>query len=325
MRASGSRWVAAGLTAMLALAACGGDSSSGNTNLTQDQAAAVGSAAVGAVGDLVSGLTHFATPDVGGLGSGFFAPMAPGGRVLTASVSRLDPRIARGLAHISAGDCTPAQTNTTDTDGDGIQDDNTITFTIANCSFTDTTDQGDPVTFSLTGKVRVQDTDGAAVFFGYRVAFTALTITAQDTAGASVAAGLSGTVDVSVQGTLASSSEDLRSSLRLDGAKLYGDHAKWTATYTPSTGTITPGTTSLPAGQFAINGNYGWNGQLGDWSFTLLTPAPLTYDGACDSPEWPFGSGQLQGAITLRQTVGFTVDYTGCDTPGTIMVYGNTP
>jgi hypothetical protein len=311
------------------MAACGGDSNTGSTNLTPAQAAVVGDAAAAQIGGLAAGLSHFAAPAVGGLGSGFFAPMTPGGRVLATNIGRLNPRVAYGLARLSAADCTPAQSDSTDTDGDGVQDDNIITFTAANCSFSDTTDQGEPVTFTVSGTIRVQDTDGATTFFGYRVGIGALTVTIRDTAGNSIAGGITGAFDASVQTGLASSSQDLRNSLRVNGVKLYGDHANWALTYTPTGGTIFPAAATLPPGDFAVNGSYNWSGQVGqadgDWSFALQTPLPLAYDGSCADNDWPFESGQLKGSITARRSVGFTVDYAGCGVIGTITAYGNTP
>lgn len=313
-------------SAGMVLAGCGGgNDDSGNTDLTPAQAEAVGQAAVGQVGGLASGFTHFNTPDVGGLGAGFFAPRAAGSAVLVRTMSRLDPRIAHGVAHINADNCTPSQSSVTDTDNDGIPDDDTITFSAANCTFPDTTDQGVPVTVVVTGTVRLQDTDGATVFYGYHVGVTGFTVTVADSQGNSGVTRVNGIYDVSVANDQATTSENITSSLSLNGSRLYGDHTTLVVAYLPTGGSISPSATQLPAGDLTLTGGYTWSGQLGqvsgNWGFVLDTPIPLHYDGACSDPEFVFASGQLKGAINLRQTVGFQVDYGGCGVEPTVTVF----
>jgi hypothetical protein len=321
--------VGAGIVAVLAMAACGGDDNSGSTDITPVQAAVVGGAAVDQLGGLANGLSHFNTPGVGGLASGFFAPAAPGGRMFATTLGRLNPTIRRSMALLSrAADCVPGESDPTDTDGDGIQDDNVVTFTAANCSFADTTDAGEPLAVTVTGSVRIQDTDGATTLFGYRVGIAGFTVTVADTISGTpdVSVMVTGGFDADVQGSLANASENLRTSLLLNGNKVVGDHANWALGYTPIAGTITLGSETLPAGEFTVNGSYDWNGAYnnaqGDWSFSLQTPLPLLWDGACDDDQWPFEEGQLKGAITARRSVGFKVDYVGCGLIGTITAYG---
>ena len=313
------------LVAALAAGACGGGDDSGSTDLTPAQAETVGQAAADQVGGLAAGLTHFTTPGVGGLGAGFFSADAPGGAVVVRTLGRLHPAVAAGLGRIRAGDCTPTQSDSTDTDHDGIPDNNTISFTAGNCSFDDTTDVGMPVTIAVSGTVQLLDTDGATVFYGYHVGVASLTVTVTDTSGNTVAAGLNGTLDASVAGDQATTSENLTSGLRLNGSKLYGDHTSLVVSYIPTGGTISPSAMQLPAGNLTLTGGYAWAGQLGsvkgDWSFVLDTPTPLSYDGSCDDDQYVFGSGQLKGAINLRRTIGFEVDYSGCGVPPTVTVF----
>ena len=325
------RVAGAGLVAALALTACGGDDNTGSTDITPAQAAVVGAAAVEQLGGFASGLSHFSTPGVGGLGSGFFAPAAPGGRVLASNLGRLNPKIRRSLALLSrAPDCVPSQSDPADTDGDGIQDDNVVTFTAANCTFSDTTEQGEPLTVTVTGSVRIQDTDGATTLFGYQVGIAGFTVTVADTVSSTpdLSVSVTGTFDTDVRSSLANASQNLRTALRLDGTKVFGDHANWALGYTPTGGPITLGAETLPAGEFTVNGSYDWNGAYktaeGDWSFSLQTPLALAWDGACEDDDWPFESGQLKGSITARRSVGFTVDYAGCGVIGTITAYGLT-
>ena len=330
MSAGRLRTAGAGLVAVLAMAACGDDDNGGNTDINPAQAAVIGQAAVDQLGGLANGLSHFSTPGVGGLASGFFAPAAPGGRVLLSSIGRLNPAVRRSLALISrAADCVPTESSTTDADGDGIPDDNIITFTTSNCGFSDTTDAGELLNFTVTGTVRIQDTDGASTLFGYQVGIAAFTVTVTDTITSTpdLSVSVSGSFDADVQTTLANASQNLRTSLRLNGTRVFGDHANWAVGYTPTAGDIDIEAESLPPGEFTLNGSYDWNGAYntadGDWSFSLQTTEPLAWDG-CDEEDWVFESGQLRGAISARQTVGFTIDYAGCGVPGTITAYGLT-
>lgn len=327
MLAGRLRSAATVLAAFLTVSACGGSDDSGSTDISPAQAQTVGQAAADQLGGLASGLTHFTTPGVGGLGAGFFAPQAPGGRIVSGTLSRLSPKVQSGLALIRADDCTPTQSDSTDTDHDGIPDDNIISFTLANCSSTDTTSE-ELVTISVTGSVRIQDGDDANTLFGYTVGITALTVTISDTVTGTpdLSVVVAGSFGADVQSTLAAANQNLRTSLRLNGTRVFGDHANWAVSYTPTGGTIDVGAGNLPAGDFTVNGSYDWVGDYagatGDWSFSLQTPDPLAYDGSCEDQDWPFESGQLKGAISARRTVGFTIDYAGCGITGTITAYG---
>lgn len=197
------------------------------------------------------------------------------------SIGRFNPAVRRSLALISrAADCVPTESSTTDTDGDGIPDDNIIAFTTSNCGFSDTTDAGEPLNFTVTGTVRIQDTDGASTLFGYQVGIAAFTVTVADTVTSTpdLSVSVSGSFDADVQTTLANASQNLRTSLRLNGTRVFGDHANWAVGYTPTTGDIDIEAESLPPGDFTLNGSYDWNGAYnnadGDWSFSLQTTGP---------------------------------------------------
>jgi hypothetical protein len=316
--------------AVLAIAGCGGDdNSSGTTDITPAQAEVLGGAAIGQLGSLASSLTHFSTPGVGGIGGGFFAPSAPGGRVLFSRLGSLHPQVKASLASLfRADECGPDESDETDTDEDGVPDDDVATFSAVNCTSTDTTETN-LITTTVTGTVRVQDTDDGNTIFGYRVGIASLTVTITDTMSstADISVSVTGDFNGDVQTGLANASQNLRTTLRINGSKAVVDHATFAVNYTPTSGEIALDEPTLPPGDLTLNGTYTWNGSYlgaeGDWSFSLTTPEALVFDG-CDDDEFVFESGRMQGVITARRSVGFYADYSGCGIEPTITTFTNT-
>jgi hypothetical protein len=321
--------VTAGLVGVLALGACGGDSGGPKsaTTIDQSQAAVVGDAAAGQIGSLASGLTSFNSPSVGGLGGGFFAPQSVSGRFLAATIGRRSPAMARGLALLARADCTPTVTDGTDTDGDGIEDNNTITFSAANCTFLDSTSG---IEVSVVGSVHVQDTDDANTFYGYSIGFAGFGVTLHDTAlvAPDLSTSLNGSFGTDVGTANALASQNLRSSFRVGTTTVLTDVGVWTLGFSPTGGVIDPADTVLPAGGIDVNGSYAFSGDDGsgntvNWSFGVRTNSSLQYNGSCTDDFSPFDSGTMDVYISANQTVGFTVAYAGCGAPIDITAYSS--
>ena len=318
--------VTAGLAASLVLVACG-DSGGPKSSMTidQSQAAVVGDAAAGQIGSLANGLITFNAPAIGGLGGGFFAPQSVGGRFLAATIGRRNPTMQRGLALLArAGTCNPTVTDSTDTDGDGIEDNNTITFSAANCTFLDSLTG---VEISVSGSVHIQDTDDANTFYGYAIGLGGFAVTLSDTSGQSpdLSYSLTGSLGSDVGTGSATGSQNLRTSLRYGTTTLFADAAVWTLGFAPASGVIDPAATQLPAGGIDVNGSYSFTGDIGGstetWSFGVRTNSSLQYDGSCTDDLSPFTSGTMDVYIAANQTVGFTVAYGGCGAPVNITAY----
>lgn len=305
----------AGLMALVALAACGGDSGpKTSTTITQTQAGAIGGLAESEVGSVVSGLSNF-TGGYGNLTGGYFAPTTPSGRAL-ATAARMAPAVLRpALSRMPADTaCHPTVTgDTTDVDGDGVPLDLTVSFSAANCSYDD--GQGNSV--ALTGAIRLQDTDDQTVLFGYRVDFTSWGVNVTQTTQQGTQTGsilVNGFQDGSVTGTNASAGENISYRARLNGSTVFTFASATNISYTPGTGTIDPGSQSrLQSGSFALSGSFSFNGSAqtnadGSWAFSLVSSTPLAYDETC-SAESPFTGGQITGNITANQSAGFTIDY----------------
>lgn len=317
---------ASGLAGMLALGACGGDSGpAGNTTISQQQAGVVGTEAANQISDIAAGVAGFSFTG-GSLGSGFFSRAAMSGRM-----SMLDrvipPRYRPQLAMLrgGGGQCDPTVVgDSTDSDGDGIENNATFTFTNANCFYQDTLGNG----FAVTGSVSIQDTDGGATLFGFGLDLNHLKVLFYND---SASAGLDwdGTYIADVRSTSVTTNRHFVTRFHVNNQVPYSFGDNWTLTFLPDTGTIDPATQStLPDGTFDVTGSYNWSGQLGnadgDWTFNVSTPTPLHFGTGCDGFDPPFDGGQILASINGRSNIGFTADYSACGTPPAINTFDNT-
>ncbi|MBP9202313.1 MAG: hypothetical protein KBF47_20000, partial [Gemmatimonadales bacterium] len=164
----GLRRFAMGLATVTAVAACGDSSGpKGNDTIDPAQAAVVGQEAAGQIADIASDLTTL-NASSGGLGSGLFAPGAPGNRVARIIGRSLPSQYQAQFAAFAAPDaeCLPVVSgDTTDSDFDGIINDVTLTFGPGDCAYQDSLGNG----FAVTGAFRLQDTDGGSTLWGFAV------------------------------------------------------------------------------------------------------------------------------------------------------------
>jgi hypothetical protein len=294
---------------MLALGACGGDSGpSGTTTINSQQAQVIGDQATSQIGDITSGLTNFSFSG-GGLGGGFFSRAAL--RMPMSTLERvLPPSYRSQLARIRAGGCDPAVAgDSADSDGDGIENNVTYTFSAANCFYQDSAGNG----FAVTGSVSVEDTDGGATLWGFGLDLNRLKVLFY-TDSSSAGFEWDGTYGATVTALSASTSRHFVTKFHANNQTPFVFRDNWTLTFTPDSGSIDPTTQgTLPDGTFDVTGSYNWSGNFGqadgDWSFNLSTPTPLHWSSACDGFDPPFNAGQLRAAINGHSNVGFTVDY----------------
>jgi hypothetical protein len=320
------RLFAVSLAGMLAVSACGGDSGpAGSSTISQLQANVVGAEATSQVGDIAAGVAGFGfTGD--SLGGGFFSRAALRGRMTT--LERVVPsRYRSQLAQLRGGDpnCVPTATgDTTDSDGDGIENNATYTFTAANCFYQDTLGNG----FAVTGSVSIQDTDGGATLFGFAIDFNRRKVLFYSDS-ASAGFDWDGTHTATVTSATATTNQAFTARWRVNDLPVYSARYSWGLVYTPDTGTIDPSTQqTLPDGTFDLTGAYAWSGQFGtadgDWTFNISTPTPLHWSSSCEGLDPPFDGGQVRASINGRSNIGFTADFTACGTPPVITTFDNT-
>lgn len=314
-----------GLAGTLVLGACGGGDggSSASTTLDPAQASIVGDVAATQISSMTSGLVNFSSSS-GSLGGGFFAPASATGRILD-GILRAVPSPAHRLAFARLRqdpNCTPTEDAEPDSDQDGLPDHATYTF---DCAYTDPQDGS---SFTVTGTIHLFDSQDAANGFGFDINFVnfkfALSFPGQNgtTTTEIVVNGFDG-IDVLPSSAVAD--QDVRFVFRVNNRRVFLSTWNWSIGFTP-TGTIDYAAEDLPPGDFTLNGGFVFQGDAGqtggDWAFTLNTTSPLAYDGTC-TLEPPFASGQIQGAINARNSVGFTVTYTGCGSAETIAAFDN--
>jgi len=313
-----------GLAATLALGACGGGGGgSKSTTISSAEAAVVGEVAASQINGMTSGLVNFNSGS-GSLGGGFFAPASATGKLLD-GVMRAIPSPAHRVAFTRLRqdpNCTPAVDDETDTDQDGVPDNATYTF---NCSYTDLQDGS---SFTVTGAVNLQDSRDVASGFGFAISLNtfkfALTFPGQN-GPTTTEVVVNGLYNADVLSSNASAGQNVSFVFRVNNRRVFLSSWNWNIGFTPN-GTIDFGAEDMPPGEFSLNGNFVFQGDAGqnagDWAFSLNSTSPLVYDGTC-SLEPPFASGQIDGAIVARSSVGFTVTYTGCGQLETITAFDN--
>lgn len=214
--------------------------------------------------------------------------------------------------------CRPTLTGTADTNGNGISEDQTLTFTASNCSLT----QGAAST-RVTGAVRVQDLGGLR---GYRTTYTSLTqtVTLADT---TLAVEVSGSLEVqyatATSGRSANTVTTRITRQERAGSASLTLAASTTGQFTPTgSGQIVPAR-NLPAGTYTLGGSVTAGitasgtlrpaGQPGSASFgvAITTALTMTYDGSCLSDR-AFGAGQLRGSVSGFASGVLATGFTGC-------------
>jgi hypothetical protein len=213
--------------------------------------------------------------------------------------------------------CNPTLTGTADTNGNGIPEDQTITFTQQNCSITQ---QG--ITGRLTGSVRVQDIGGLR---GFRVTYNSLTTTAisADTTATILVNGV-----LEIQWISATAGRTLSTlSTRIAAQRPNGSASMTfapnvTSQFTTTGGQIAVGR-NLPAGTYTMTGtlvvSYEASGNLrpagspaqASYTTNINTATTLTYDGTC-THDRAFGAGQLRGSVTGFANGSLATSFNGC-------------
>jgi hypothetical protein len=311
----------AGLVGVVILGACGGDSSGPDTTLTDQQAQLVGQVAASQVSALAGGLGNFSFT-AGEQSQGIFSASRPVGRMF-ALARRLAGARARAKVFFvdPPADCTPVVVgDPSDSDGDGIPNGVTYSFSAANCSYVDSQTGYNVV---ITGTAAIDDTDDNDTFFGYNASFGQWTYSVND-GQSTTRIRLNGTSDADVGTGNVTGSDHYSVTLDLGPGENITLAQNWDAGFTPGVGqVIDPQAASLPAGTFDVNGNFGLHGesggQSGNWSFSLNTTAALQFDPTCGTPDDnQLVGGSLRGAISARTSVGFTVDFNSCGNDPTV-------
>lgn len=207
----------------------------------------------------------------------------------------------------SAPGC-PTVSGTTDTDGDGIPNDATVTF--ANPPCTMAVFRGG--TFGITGTMEVQDST-AADTTSYRLILTNLAWAADTATGTrTFTATRNGTRTRTATDTSAILTSDLSIVRQRPNRANTTIDVVSTAEFVPDTsGTLDIGLL-LPIGTLTLAGTAHWTRSTEDWTITVATPVALHYDPTCATPQ-RITSGQLTLDGTINGADGtLTLTWSAC-------------
>jgi hypothetical protein len=186
-----------------------------------------------------------------------------------------------------------------DTDGDGVPDDATYSFTSPPCRYTDV--RG--FTLDVVGQLRVVDPAPETAGFGAVVDFTnfRFTLTADNVdRNYSVTRNGRVTLTGSPAGLeLSSEMQILRTFSGLSDAAV--EHV-WTVSFDPET--TLQINQPLPSGAVTVAGTVNWTRGDETFELTLTTVTPLHYNAACDDTGQRFDEGELAVSGTFGETPG---------------------
>ena len=294
--------------AALSLAACG--ESTAPMKVSPEQLQSMGEAIAA---EMESGVMQLTAQDVmsntGGAPTFSRLPSSAGMMTRGPAFSRFASSAASEL------DCgVPSENPPTDTDGDKVPDNFTVTFALPACHFADQQSSID-----VTGALRISDpqpgTSGMALSFSldnFRLAFSG-------TDGSGVLL-RDGSASVSASAGGLSQTQDWTEAAEITGVQTATASVNWTASFAAAQGqTITPGQ-PLPDGAYLANGSVGYEAGNRSASFSVTTLTALQYSAACaagmadGSALTPFTAGKIRVAVTGQDGAGYVeVTYFACN------------
>ena len=188
-----------------------------------------------------------------------------------------------------------------DTDGDGVPDDATYTFTAPPCRFTGIRGS----TLDVVGQVRIQDPTPTAAGFGYDATITAFrfTLTADDEDDPAYSVTRNGNRSLAgtTTGLLLTTNQQVVRTFpgQSDGAI----DEQWTVAFDPETPLQI--NQPLPSGTLDIGGVLGWDRGTESLDLTVTTATPLHYNRDCTDTPQRFDEGELRAAGTFDGDGGY--------------------
>lgn len=199
--------------------------------------------------------------------------------------------------------------STTDTDGDGVPDDATITFTAPPCRFTGV--RG--ATLDVVGQVRIQDPAPSVAGFGYEATVTALrfTLTGDDSNDPSYSVTRNGFRTLTGSTAGLDLTADLQVVRTFTGQPDGAIDQQWTVTFDPESPLQI--NQPLPSGVLDVSGSLAWTRGAESLDLTVTTPTPLHYDADCSDTPQRLDEGELRADGTFDGTPGYVrVRWTEC-------------
>ncbi|HET7583709.1 MAG TPA: hypothetical protein VFK13_02320 [Gemmatimonadaceae bacterium] len=285
-------------------------------SITEEQAAAIGSAVATEIAASVATLDPAALDgsaiSLQRLGTSTLGPLA---------TSRQSPALGR----LSVTEPTPcpvlSEDPPTDTDGDGVPDDLTFTFKAPNCVIF----QGSLDRFiSATGTIHVTDPQPQTPGFAHNLTYSDFTIGFQSP-DTSFAVSWDGTQSASASQTGLSESHNLSVLHVASGEEPATLITNGDASFTPAEGqSLTPGD-PLPRGFYSTSDDVAWQQGGRNFFFSIATSTPLDYDPAClETGDSPFRTGEVHVVVSGTDGRVFVrVQWSNCNEP-TVAFIGTT-
>ena len=201
----------------------------------------------------------------------------------------------------TAGSGCATASSVTETDGDGIPDDATYTFTAPPCRFTGIRGSS----LDVVGQLRIVDPAPTDANFGYDATITALrfTLTADDEDDPAYSVTRNGVRSLTgtTAGLLLTTNQQVVRTFpgQPDGAI----DEQWAVTFDPETPLQI--NRPLPSGTLDISGSLGWNRGTESLDLTVTTPAPLHFNSGCTDTPQRIDEGEMQAAGTFAGEDGY--------------------
>jgi hypothetical protein len=210
---------------------------------------------------------------------------------------------ARLLQPFSTGpadDPCVTPSSSAETDGDGVPDDATYTFTAPPCRYTEV--RG--FSLDVVGQLRIVDPDPVTPGFGANLSLTGLrfSLTAEDT-DENYSVIRNGTMTLTGSPASLELATDLQVQRSFTGLSDASAEHVWTVGFEPETSLQI--NEPLPNGSVTVSGTVGWSRDEESFDLTITTATPLHYDASCAAIGQRFDDGELRVSGTFGETPGY--------------------
>jgi hypothetical protein len=210
---------------------------------------------------------------------------------------------ARLLQPFSTGpadDPCVTPSSSAETDGDGVPDDATYTFTAPPCRYTGV--RG--FTLDVVGQLRIVDPAPETPGFGANLSLTDLrfSLSAEDS-DKNYSVRRNGTMTLTGSPAGLELATDLQVQRSFTGLLDASAEHVWTVGFDPETSLQI--NQPLPSGSVTVSGTVGWTRGQESFDLTITTATPLHYDASCEATGERFDAGELRVSGTFGETPGF--------------------
>jgi hypothetical protein len=219
------------------------------------------------------------------------------------------PRLLQPLSFGPAADPCATASAPGDTDGDGVPDDASYTFTAPPCRFEGV--RG--FNLDVVGTLRVVDPAAETAGFGAAVDLTnfRFSLTDAEDADRNYSFIRNGQLTLSGNTTGLELDSELQILRTFTGLSDAAVEIAWTMDFTPET--TLQINQPLPSGSATVAGTVSWSRGDENFALTVTTVTPLHYDSACDQAGQRFDDGELSVSGTFGETPGAVrIDWSNC-------------